>query len=111
MKELANRLKLAREMKNVTQIQVYKDIGIHNKTLSGYERGISEPDLNNLKLLSDYYNVSVDYLLGQTTSGLNPSNLDKSIIKSLSELSIESKNELIQYIQLLQIKDERDKRN
>lgn len=66
MKELAKRLKYARENKGVTQMQVYKDTGIHNKTLSGYERGISEPDLNTLKLLANYYNTSVDYLLGRT---------------------------------------------
>lgn len=66
MKELAKRLKYARENKGVTQMQVYKDTGIHNKTLSGYERGISEPDLNTLKLLANYYDTSVDYLLGST---------------------------------------------
>lgn len=66
MKALGNRLKNARENKGVTQTQVYKDTDINNKTLSGYERGVSEPDLHTIKMLADYYNVSLEYLLGKS---------------------------------------------
>lgn len=64
--EIARRLKYARDLVNKSQTQVSKDTGINNKTLSGYERGVSEPDLKTLKLLSDYYNVSLNYLLGNS---------------------------------------------
>lgn len=66
MLNIANRLKEAREIKGATQTQVSKETGINNKTLSGYERGVSEPDLTTLALLADYYLVSADYLLGRT---------------------------------------------
>lgn len=60
----AQRLRLAREARNLTQTDVYKLIGIHNKTLSGYENDVSDPDLDSLKKLADLYGCSTDYLLG-----------------------------------------------
>lgn len=69
-----NRLKNARDNKGVSQTQVYKDTGINNKTLSGYERGISEPDVDTIKILADYYNVSLEYLLGKSDTLNSPKN-------------------------------------
>lgn len=66
MKNLGDRLKYARENKGVSQVQVSKDTGINNKTLSGYERSISEPDMETILTLAGYYNVSLEYLLGKT---------------------------------------------
>lgn len=47
-----------------------KDIGIYLNlspgTVSNYENGIHEPDLDTLCRLADFYGVSVDYLLGRT---------------------------------------------
>lgn len=62
--KVSKRLKEVRESLGKTQTEVSKDTGINNKTLSGYERGVSEPDLSTLQILASYYSVSVDYLLG-----------------------------------------------
>lgn len=62
MSELSKRLRSARERKGLKQIQVYERTGIHNKTLSGYENGVSEPDTDTLKKLSEIYEVSIDWL-------------------------------------------------
>ena len=66
MEVWSERLKIARERKNLKQTQVRDRTGIHNKTLSGYERGISQPDLQTLIRLADLYEVSIDYLVGRT---------------------------------------------
>ena len=63
---LAKRLQESRSTKKMTQIEVYKQTGIHNKTLSGYENGVSEPDSQTLSILANLYNVSTDYLHGIT---------------------------------------------
>lgn len=60
--ELSKRLRSARERKGLKQIQVYERTGINNKTLSGYENGVSEPDTDTLKKLSEIYEVSIDWL-------------------------------------------------
>ncbi|HHU85920.1 MAG: helix-turn-helix domain-containing protein [Pelotomaculaceae bacterium] len=60
------RLKKAREAKNLTQVQVRALTNINNKTLSGYEKGVSEPDIDTLKTLANLYETSIDYLVGNT---------------------------------------------
>ncbi|MDD9147859.1 helix-turn-helix domain-containing protein [Sporolactobacillus sp. CQH2019] len=66
MSVLSDRLKLARESQNLKQTQVKERTGINNKTLSGYENGISVPDPETLTKLADLYDVSTDYLYGRT---------------------------------------------
>ncbi len=63
---IAQRLKLAREHRKMTQVEVYNKTGINNKTLSGYENDVSDPDLDTLKILSKLYKCTTDYLLGNT---------------------------------------------
>lgn len=66
---------MAREKKGFKQTQVKEKTGIHNKTLSGYENGVSEPDVQTLNLLSDLYDVSMDWLYGKTD---NPQNTTRN---------------------------------
>ena len=57
--------KLLKE-KNVTRYRVSVDTGIAQTTLSDWKRGRSVPKADKLKILADYFDVSVDYLLGET---------------------------------------------
>lgn len=63
MTEIGQALRLARERRELTQTQVMALTGINNKTLSGYENGVSEPDLQTFALLLRLYQVSADQLL------------------------------------------------
>lgn len=65
----AERLKqLRKEKKGLTQEMVAKQIGIAKTTYSAYEQGKRQPDYDTLNRLAKYFNVSVDYLLGNTFS-------------------------------------------
>ncbi len=55
-----------RKTKGLSQKQVSKDLGISQGLLSHYEKGIRECGLEFLVKTADYYDVSVDYLLGRT---------------------------------------------
>lgn len=66
MFNLGERLRISRDAKGVTQTQASKDTRINNKTLSGYERNVSEPDFETIKILAEYYDVSLDYLMGKS---------------------------------------------
>lgn len=66
MRTLGARLKEAREKKRLTQIEVSKKLGISNGTLSGYERDYRDPDTATLKKLANLYEVSIDWLSGNT---------------------------------------------
>ena len=47
----------------MTVYQVSKDTGISNSTLSDWKAGRSEPKLDKLKKLADYFGVEVTYFL------------------------------------------------
>lgn len=63
---VAHRLSTLREESGQKQQVVAKEIGINTVTLSGYEIGKSEPNLEVLVRLADFYKVSLDYLLCRT---------------------------------------------
>ena len=66
MTDIGQALRLARERRELTQTQVMGLTGINNKTLSGYENGVAEPDLQTLATLLRLYQVSADQLLHLT---------------------------------------------
>lgn len=69
---LYKNLKRARIRMGQSQLEVAKNVGISNTALSNYETGYREPDLETLKQLARYYDVSLDELadlsgMGQST--------------------------------------------
>lgn len=58
---------LLRKEKNLTQKQAAAELGISQALLSHYEKGIRECSLDFVVKVSDYYDVSCDYLLGKTS--------------------------------------------
>lgn len=58
-------LKQERTRKGLTQKDVEQLTHINYKTLSGYENNVSEPNLETLKVLTDLYGVTTDYILGR----------------------------------------------
>lgn len=60
-----NRLRALREDRDLRQIDVSYYVGIDQKTLSNYETGKTNPDSQSLIKLADFYNVSIDYLVGR----------------------------------------------
>ena len=80
-----NRLKELRIKKGVYQKDVAQFLGVDRTTYVKYENGDSEPSNEILKLLSKYFNVSIDYILD------NSSKSEISFGSRLKELRI-SKN-------------------
>lgn len=58
------RLKIARKNKNLTLVNVGIRLNTTHATISRYENGKLEPNLDTLKALCTLYNVSADYILG-----------------------------------------------
>lgn len=56
-------LKTIRKKKGFNQLKVAMDLSISREALSYYENGKRNPDIEMLCKLSDYYNVSIDYLI------------------------------------------------
>lgn len=62
----AERLKQLRAEKGVLQSDLAAIANVSSKTISSYEQGNSEPNIDTLVKLSNYFSVSVDYLVGKT---------------------------------------------
>ena len=54
------------EKPNVTQGQLAELLGVTRQTVSQYVNGISEPGYAALVKIADFFDVSIDYLLGRT---------------------------------------------
>jgi len=61
-----NRLKELRKEKDLTQEQLGLIIGVESSAISKYERNTVPIPIDNLIMLSNYFNVSTDYILGIT---------------------------------------------
>jgi transcriptional regulator with XRE-family HTH domain len=60
------RLKELREQRHISQVFLGMELGMSQNTISRYETGAREADYETLLAFADYFNVSVDYLLGRT---------------------------------------------
>ncbi|MBR1974788.1 MAG: helix-turn-helix transcriptional regulator [Clostridia bacterium] len=58
------RLKELRLEKEIGQDRLAKDLQIGNGTISLWENGLREPKLSSLVMLAEYFDVSIDYLVG-----------------------------------------------
>lgn len=63
---LARRLRKLREDNGYLQKFVADKLGIRSNTLSGYENGSRSPDPEMLVEIANLYNVTTDYLLGNS---------------------------------------------
>lgn len=67
------RIRELRKAKKVTMKELGNMIGVAESTMSLYETGKRKPDPETLSRLADYFNVSVDYLLGRDEGQPQPS--------------------------------------
>lgn len=59
-------LKALREKKGLSQLQLALKLGINQNTVSRYENCQREADYQTLIIFADFFDVSIDYLIGRT---------------------------------------------
>jgi transcriptional regulator with XRE-family HTH domain len=64
--KFGDRLKSVRLENSMTQEELGNLLSKSKNNISQYETGKREPDLETLNIISDYFKVSLDYLLGKT---------------------------------------------
>lgn len=80
---ISARLKQLRSECNITQTTLAEALGIAKTTLAAYEQGKSEPNIDMLIRLANYFNVPIDYLTGH----LNVKNVKNASINTALGLS------------------------
>ena len=63
---MKNNLKKLRKQAGLTQISLQMKTGIEQALLSKFENGDRIPPTETLMQLADFYNVSMDYIMGRT---------------------------------------------
>ena len=80
-----NRIKDLREDRDLRQIDLAKATGIDQRTISNYETGKSRPDSEALIRFADFFNVSIDYLVGRVKYDFYNSRDKKKFIEKIQQ--------------------------
>ena len=86
--QIGDHIRQLRDREGVSQAALAKALGATRAAVNAWEMGISNPSMQSLIELAQYFHVSVDYLLG----------LDESERVSLAALSPEEKELVLRLI-------------
>jgi transcriptional regulator with XRE-family HTH domain len=106
---LSKRLKQLRDEINLTQEELAKLLNLSRGTYAHYELGKRQPDYDTLMSIANFFEVSVDYLLGNSDSR-NSNTSDEIVTKAFSlkegvtELPQEALDQIDEYIRLMKLK-------
>ena len=89
-----NRIRDLREDRDLRQSDLAEAVGIDQRTISNYETGKSNPDSDALIRLADFFNVSIDYLVGRVKQDFYYSQDKKRFIESIQQ-SLEELKKMI----------------
>ncbi|UCF99185.1 MAG: cobalamin-dependent protein [Spirochaetaceae bacterium] len=70
MSDFASRLRELRTSGNLRQKDLADALGVAQTTIANYEQGARFPDEKVLRQIADYFNVSLDYLMGRADVNL-----------------------------------------
>lgn len=110
---IGKRLREIREIHNLLQKKVAKDMKLSQQTISLYESDKRNPDLETLIKLADYFHVTTDYLLGIEDFDKMPieintefSPLELELIDSFKLLNGKSQQHFVKLVQAFKILEE-----
>ncbi len=100
---LGKRIKQKRLEKNLTQEELGNIIGVSKVSVCNWEKDIKKPSSENLILLSENLNTSIDYLIGNDYYVISDSDDEYAIRMANSEVELieELRNHLKLYEMLL----------
>ena len=60
---IGTRIKELRKIKNISQEELANELSVSRQTISKWESDIVSPDINNIEMLSNFFEVSTDYII------------------------------------------------
>ncbi len=94
-------LKLLRENMRISQQKLGEHIGVTQQAIHKYETNVSEPDIQTLISLANFFGTSVDYLIGNTGNPRKYSPEDTCQENSEEELHMEKYRRLPPSVRIL----------
>ena len=97
------RLAELRAQEGVSQKKLAEDLHMSAGNLCDWEKGRTEPDIERLIKLADYFDVSLDYLMGREILPENTAkpadNLKFRLLAAFGGLSEEGKRKLVEFLE------------
>jgi len=95
--------------KNISPTKAATEIGLSNAAPTGWKQG-AVPRASAMKKIADYFDVTVEYLKGETDIK-NPvsqktSEMEKEVVRLFNKIPDESKTEAMNYLRYLVSKNE-----
>ena len=88
--KVGERITELRNKNNLTQHALARELGVSRSSVNAWEMGISTPSVERIVDISNYFRVTVDYLLG----------LDDKVNIDISSLSEEAKAAILKVIEI-----------
>lgn len=64
---VGDNIRKLRDAAGISQYELSRFLSIHPAAISGWERGVRQPDLAMIAKLAEYFNVSTDFIIGKET--------------------------------------------
>ena len=87
-----------RKENNLSQLEIANLTGFAKNTVCAWEKGRAQPNFETLMKLADYFNVSIDYLLGREN--------DYGVIEIKNNSLSENENQLVNLFRKLNERDQ-----
>ena len=99
------RLKEVREKANMSQKELADKLSVSQSTVGNWESGMREPNFDTIKKIAEFFDVTVDYLLGRTDDPKYSNPLDKelegvdfALWGEIKDLNDAQKQDILDYI-------------
>lgn len=107
MNRFAERLKYLRKTRGITQAELGKYLGYTYNAISNYENSAHQPDYFTLMKIAEYFDVSVDFLIGHDDCMERLDCIPEEIrlLQMYRNLGLEEKEAVFRLVEVMQKKD------
>ena len=85
MQTVGKRLAEIRKSNKIKQIELAEMLNVSQQVISNIERGVTTPDIEQLKKIADIYNISLDQLVGREFFGDGTDGVEQKIISYIKQ--------------------------
>ena len=91
MQTIGRRLAEIRKSKKFKQTELAEMLNVSQQVISNIERGVTAPDIEQLKKFADIYNISLDQLVGREFLGDDADDVERKIISYIKQMDDKGK--------------------
>lgn len=91
MKKIGERLAKLRKANQYKQNDIADKLHVSQQVISNIERGVTTPDIEQLKAFADIYKVSLDQLVGREFVGADTDDVERQIINYVKQMDEKGK--------------------